>query len=164
MNNRSDSKSVLIKNDDIPHNTNLIQYPRYTPISLRQTTEIIMEPVTDTALDDDFKLELEECRNNQHSKSVACSMCDCSNNCFCYPVCGCQTLYQTLHNVDEFTMCPLTSNTVDSSIMCAGINHQTNKQNMICNTISIPFTCVIDIVTLMPRAMVSIFASICNRS
>lgn len=164
MNNRRISQSsqlALIEDDESLPRSMFIQSRRYIPISIsRSIVAGIIEPATKAALADEFNMN--EPDESQLKDSVACCLCDCANNCFCYPICGCQTLYSEPHADTDFTLCPLTSITADASILCAGINQKNNQQNMVCNTICIPFTCVIDIVTLVPRAIVSICASVCN--
>jgi len=94
-------------------------------------------------------------------QSTACCMCDCANNCFCYPVCGCDKLYSTPHTTGEFTLCPLTSASADASCLCAGVelsvpDQVTKRRNMVVNSICLPFTCIVDMVTLVPRMFISV--------
>jgi len=165
---------------DVDNQQSLQPYGRrYTPISIsRSLAAGVIEPSTNYALAEDFpdppnnkpdRLETDSMDDNpgnyEQPQSVACSMCDCTNNCFCYPVCGCDKLYSMPHTAGEFTLCPLTSESVDASCLCAGIESETEqvetRRNIVFNTICLPFISVADLVTLVPRMFISACSSAC---
>jgi hypothetical protein len=167
---------------DVDNQQSLQPYGRkYTPVSIsRSLAAGVAQPSTNYALAEDLpdyyppnnKSEKQDTgsMNNypgeyEQPQSFACCMCDCTNNCFCYPVCGCDKLYATPHTAGEFTLCPLTSASADASCLCAGIESSvpdqvTKRRNMVVNSICLPFTCVVDLVTLFPR----MFISACSRA
>jgi hypothetical protein len=156
---------------------------RYTPVSIsRSLAADIVQPSTNYALAEDFpdyypqnnkpgtqesgSMDNYQGGDYEQPRSFACCMCDCANNCFCYPVCGCDKLYSTPHTAGEFTLCPLTSASADASCLCAGVESSvpdqvTKRRNMVVNSICLPFTCVVDLVTLVPRMFISACSSAC---
>jgi hypothetical protein len=166
---RRASQTYLLDGEENPPTTQFIQTRRYTPISIsRSLAAGIIEPATNAVLAEEFSQSItDKSQHSQVANSIACSACDCSNNCFCYPVCGCQTLYKVPYTNHEFTLCPLTSSSADASYLCAGINDNARTNNgrrdrECANTICIPAACVLDLITLVPRSLIGIFASICN--
>jgi len=168
---RRASQTYLLDGEENPPTTQFIQTRRYTPISIsRSLAASVIEPATNAVLAEEFPMtSAGDSYGNDAVTSVACCMCDCSNNCFCYPVCGCQKLYKVPYTNHEFTLCPLTSSSADASYLCAGINDNDNartnsgqRDRECANTICIPAACVLDLVTLVPRSLIGIFAFICN--
>lgn len=184
-NRQSPPNGQLFYEHDVDNQQNQPPYERrYTPVSIsRSLATGIVQPSTNYALAEDFpdyypqnnkqdRPETESMDNYpgvdyEPPKSFACCMCDCANNCFCYPVCGCDKLYSTPHTTGEFTLCPLTSASADASCFCAGVESSsghdqvTKRRNMTVNTVCIPFAGVVDLITLVPRMFISACSCAC---
>jgi hypothetical protein len=152
---------------------------RYTPIAISRSlaARAVSESV-DRYLDEDMARYKSQDSGENVQTLAACWLCDCSNNCFCYPICGCNSLYNNPHNLSgsnkdaRFTLCPCTSITADNSCFCTDINadnyqhsHPASRyiirHQVAMNTACIPMACVVDMITLLPRCLLTIFVNTC---
>ncbi len=152
---------------------------RYTPIAISRSLAARAVGATIDKYLEDSRSSYDGQESVENIKSLsACWLCDCSNNCFCYPICGCNTLYANPHNLSgsnpdvRFTMCPFTSTTADNSCFCTDINSDNYKsrqptsrhvirRQVAMNTACIPIACVVDMITLLPRCLLTIFVNTC---
>jgi hypothetical protein len=140
---------------------------KYTQIQLTQYYPQLM-PV----INEEPTLGIDETQSRIRARRESIAIhptCDCTN-CCCYFCCGCPELYTPLEmnaNKDKLTICPLTSKVINPALATdnipgdddENININNNKSSTpgpnpaVC--LLSPITLVIDLVTLIPRLLIS---------